>query len=175
VLNKSKKNKVALKILFSFLFFFPGWVYSESQPTSHYSNNPVVAEVDDKPIYLDDLKHIRIQEALMQLHQMQTRALKEKILENLAKKHPEFSTQSTPTISEAEVKKFYDNTPGIKEMGGLQQVYGEIEGYLRNSYRNMFIEQQFQRAVKQGWAKVYLTPPNDFHLVAGIGSAMLWS
>jgi protein-disulfide isomerase len=101
--------------------------------------------------------------------------LKEKILEKLANKHPEFSAQSAPTVTEAEVKKFYDNTPGIKEMGGLQQVYGEIEGYLRNSYRNMFIEQQFQRAVKQGWAKVYLTPPNDFHLVAEIGSAMLWS
>ena len=39
----------------------------------------------------------------------------------------------------------------------------------------LFVEQQFQRAVKQGWAKVYLTPPNDFRLVAGIGTAMLWS
>ncbi len=175
MLNKSKKNKVALAILFSFLFLFPGGGYSESNPTSHYSNNPVVAEVDDEPIHLDDLKHVRIQEALMQLHQMQTRALKEKILEKLAKKHPEFAEQSIPTVSEAEVKKFYDNTPGIKELGGLQQVRGEIEDYLRNSYRNLFIEQQFQRAIKQGWAKVYLTPPNDFHLVAGIGSAMLWS
>jgi len=175
VLNKSKKNKVAMAILFSFLFLFPGLVYSESHPTSYYSNNPVAAEVDGEPIYLDDLKHVRIQEALMQLHQMQTRALKEKILEKLAKKHPEFSAKSTPTVSDAEIKKFYDNTPGIKEMGSLQQVRGEIEGYLRNSYRNLFVEQQFQRAVKQGWAKVYLTPPNDFRLVAGIGTAMLWS
>jgi protein-disulfide isomerase len=173
VLNKSKINKVA--IIFSFLFLFPGRVYSDSNPTSYYSNNPVVAEVDDEPIYLDDLKHVRIQETLMQLHQMQTRILKEKILEKLAKKHPELSVQSTPAVSEAEIKKFYDNTPGIKELGGLKQVRVEIEDYLRNSYRNLFIEQQFQRAVKQGWAKIYLTPPNDFHLVAGIGSAMLWS
>ena len=173
VLNKSKINKAA--IIFSFLFLFPEWVYSDSNPTSYYSNNPVVAEVEDESIHLDDLKHVRIQEALMQLHQMQTRALKEKILEKLAKKHPEFSAQSTPAVSEAEIKKFYDNTPGIKELGGLQKVRAEIEDYLRNSYRNLFIEQQFQRAVKQGWAKVYLTPPNDFHLVAEIGSAMLWS
>ena len=175
MLNKSKKNKVAFAFFFSFLFLFPGLVYSESHPTSYYSNNPVAAEVDGEPIYLDDLKHVRIQEALMQLHQMQTRALKEKILEKLAKKHPEFSAKSTPTVSDAEIKKFYDNTPGIKEMGSLQQVRGEIEGYLRNSYRNLFVEQQFQRAVKQGWAKVYLAPPNDFRLVAGLGTAMVWS
>jgi len=175
VLNNYTKNKLTLAIFFSFLFLFPGGIYSESHKTSHYSNNPVVAEVDDEPIHLDDLKHIRIQEALMQLHQMQTRALKEKILEKLANKHPKFSEKSIPTVSEAEVKKFYENTPGIKELGGLQKVHGEIEDYLRNSYRNLFIEQQFQRAVKQGWAKVYLTPPNDFHLVAEIGSAMLWS
>ncbi|MBC8285720.1 MAG: hypothetical protein H8E32_18045, partial [Nitrospinae bacterium] len=171
MLNKSKKNTVVLAILFSFLILFPGLVYSESHPTTYYSNNPVAAEVDGEPIHLDDLKHVRIQEALMQLHQMQTRALKEKILEKLAKKHPEFAAQSTPSVSEAEIKKFYDNTPGIKELGGLQQVRGEIEDYLRNSYRNLFIEQQFQRAVKQGWAKIYLTPPNDFHLVAGLGTA----
>ena len=175
MLIKSKKNKVALTILFSFLFLVPGWGYSAPHPTPYYSNNPVAAEVDGEPIHLDDLKHVRIQEALMQLHQMQTRALKEKILEKLAKKHPEFSAQSTPTVSEAEIKKFYDNTPGIKEMGSLQQVRGEIEDYLKASYRNLFVEQQFQRAVKQGWAKVYLTPPNDFRLVAGIGTAMLWS
>jgi protein-disulfide isomerase len=173
VLNKSKINKAA--IIFYFIFLFPGWVHSDSNPSSYYSNNPVVAELEDESIHLDDLKNVRIQEALMQLHQMQTRALKEKILEKLAKKYPEFSVQSAPAVSEAEIKKFYDNTPGIKELGDLQKVRAEIEDYLRNSYRNLFIEQQFQRAVKQGWAKIYLTPPNDFHLVAGIGSAMLWS
>ena len=53
-----------------------------------YSNNPIAAEVDGEPIYLDDLKHVRIQEALTQLHEMQTRALKEKILDKLAEKPP---------------------------------------------------------------------------------------
>ncbi|MBT5794798.1 MAG: hypothetical protein HOI10_08030, partial [Deltaproteobacteria bacterium] len=64
---------MAFAIFFSFLFLFPVLVYSESHSTFYYSNNPVAAEVDGEPIYLDDLKHVRIQEALMQLHQMQTR------------------------------------------------------------------------------------------------------
>jgi len=175
VLYKSKKYKAGGLVLFALLILFPAWAFSDSNPLPYYSNNPVAAEVDGEPIYLDDLKHVRIQEALVQLHHMQTRALKEKILEKLAKKHPEFSATSVPKVSEAEVKKFYNNTPGIKELGNLQQVRGEIEEYLKNSYHNIHIEQQFGYAVKQGWTKVFLTAPNDFHLVASLETAMLWS
>ncbi|MZG52863.1 MAG: thioredoxin domain-containing protein [Nitrospinae bacterium] len=173
--KNSKINKTGLAVLFYFLFSFPGWVSADPPPISYYSNNPIVAEVDGEPIYLDDLKHIRIQEALVQLHQMQTRALKERLLEELAKKHPELSVKKKLKISDVEIKKFYDGTPGIKELGNLNQMRGEIKDYLQNSYRNTSIEQNYQYAVEQGWAKVYLTPPNDFHLVAGIGTAMLWS
>jgi len=175
VLNKSKKNKVALAIIFFSLIFIPSFANADSHPATLYSNNPVVAEVDGEPINRDDLKHVRIQEALMQLHQMETRALKEKVLEKLAEKHPELSTGAKLKVSDSDIKNFYDNTPGIKELGNLQQMRGEIQDYLRNSYQNIYIEQQFQHAVKQGWAKIYLTPPNDFRLEAGIGTAMLWS
>ena len=175
MLNKSKTYKVTLAIIFSFLIFIPGFAISDSHPPTLYSNNPVVAEVDGEPVNRDELKHVRIQEALMQLHQMESRALKEKVLEKLAKKHPELSAGAKLKVSDSDIKNFYDNTPGIKELGSLQQMRGEIQDYLRNSYQNIYIEQQFQHAVKQGWAKIYLTPPNDFHLEAGIGTAMLWS
>ncbi|MEK9628866.1 MAG: DsbA family protein [Nitrospinota bacterium] len=175
MLINSRKNKAALVSLFCFLILLPGKVYSDPPSLSYFSNNPIVAEVDGQPIHRDDLKHVRIQEALMQLHQMETRALKEKILETLAKTHPEISFASEPKISDVEIKKFYENTPGIKELGGLQEMRGAIRDHLRNSFQNIHIEQQYQFAIKQGWAKVYLTPPNDFHLAAGIGTAMLWS
>lgn len=161
--------------MFSFFMLSSGWAFSEPKPLPLYSNNPVAAEVDGEPIRLDDLKHVRIQEALIQLHHMQTQVLKEKILERLAEKRPEISTEKMPEISESEIKKFYDNTPGVKELGDLELVRDEILDYLQKSYREVYIEQQFQRAIKQGWAKIYLSPPNDFHLVAGIGTAMLWS
>ena len=72
-----------------------------------FSNNPIAADVDGEPIYLDDLKHVRIQEVLMQLHEMQTRSLKEKILDKLAEKHPELKAEQAPKVTEAEIKKFY--------------------------------------------------------------------
>ena len=148
-------------------------VFAGSTPV--YSNNPIAAEVDGKPIYLDELKHIRIQEALKQLHEMQTRALKEKILDKLAEKHPELKAEQTPKVTEVEIKKFYEGNSGIKELGSLQKVSAEIRDYLEKSFRQVHIEQQYQNAVRQGWVKVYLTPPNDFHLVAGVGTAMLWA
>ena len=80
-----------------------------------FSNNPIAAEVDGEPIYLDDLKHVRIQEVLMQLHEMQTRSLKEKILEKLAEKHPELKAEQALRVTEAEIKKFYEGNSGIKE------------------------------------------------------------
>lgn len=175
MLSESQKNFIGLIILFSFLVFFPGLSNSDPAPPAFYSNNPIVAEVDGEPIHLDDLKHARIQEALVKLHQMKIRALKERVLEKLAKKHPQFAAETPSKVSDSEIKKFYNNTPGIKELGSLKQMRGEIQDYLRNSYRNLYVERQFQYAVDQGWTKVYLTPPNDFHLVADVGTAMLWS
>ena len=60
-------------------------------------------------------------------------------------------------------------------MGSLQQMRGEIQDYLQNSYQNIFIEKQFQYAVEKGWVKIYLTPPNDFHLEAGVGTCLLYT
>jgi len=161
----------------SFVLFGVGnvEVFADSVKSPVYSNNPIAAEVDGKPIYLDDLKHIRIQEALQQLHEMQTRALKEKILDTLAEKHPNLVIEQTPKVTQAEIKQFYESNPGIKEIGDLSQVSAEIRDYLEKSFQQVHIEQQFQNAVRQGWVKVYLKPPNDFHLVAGLGTAMLWA
>jgi protein-disulfide isomerase len=140
-----------------------------------YSNNPIVAEVDGNPIYLDDLKNVRIQESLMQLHEMQTHSLKEKILARLAQDHPGLIAKQAPEVTQADIKRFYDGNSGIKELGSLEKVGAEIRDYLEKSFRQVHIERQYQHAVRQGWAKVFLTPPNDFHLVAGVGTAMLWA
>ena len=53
----------------------------------------------------------------MQLHEMQTRSLKEKILDKLAEKHPELKAEQAPKVTEAEIKKFYEGNSGIKELG----------------------------------------------------------
>jgi protein-disulfide isomerase len=162
-------------LVVSLVLLLSGPVYADGTKNPVYSNNPIVAEVDGDPIYLDDIKHVRIQEALSQLDAMQTRALKEKILDKLAEKHPDLAIEQAPRVTEAEIKKFYDSNTGIKDLGSLAKVSGEIRDYLEKSFRQVHIEQKYQHAVKQGWAKVYLKPPNDFHLVAGVGTAMLWA
>lgn len=161
----------------SFVFFLVGTVdaFADSIKSPVYSNNPIAAEVDGEPIYLDDLKHIRIQEALKQLHEMQTRALKEKILDKLVEKHPGSIAKQAPKVTQAEIKKFYESNPGIKEIGNLSQVSAEIRDYLEKSFHQVHVERQYQNAVRQGWVKVYLEPPNDFRLVAGLGTAVVWA
>jgi protein-disulfide isomerase len=161
----------------SFMLFVAGAGvgFADQAKTPVYSNNPIAAEVDGEPIYLDELKHVRIQETLQQLHDMQTRALKEKILDRLIAKHPDLVANQAPKVTEADIKRFYDSNTGIKELGSLAKVSPEIRDYLEKSFRQVHIERQYQHAVQKGWAKVYLTPPNDFHLVAGVGTAMLWA
>ena len=173
----SYKLLIKKLVAVSFILFVGGnaEVFADGAKASIYSNNPIVAEVDGAPIYLDELKHVRIQEALNQLHEMQTRALKEKILDRLIEKHPALIADQVPKVTEAEIKKFYDSNSGIKELGSLTKVSPEIRDYLEKSFRQVHIEQQYQHAVQKGWAKVFLTPPNDFHLVAGVGTAVLWA
>ena len=167
------KNVLAISFVFSVVAAVEVFASSTKDPT--YSNNPVAAEVEGEPIYLDDLKHVRIQEILKQLHEMQTRALKEKILAKLTEKHPESFSEQVPKVTQEEIKKFYETNPGIKEIGNLSQVSAEIRDYLEKSVRQAHVERQYQLAIKRGWVKVYLEPPNDFRLVAGIGTAMVWS
>ena len=173
---RSSGKSIIKKITAVFSVFFvvgTSEVFAGSTPV--YLNNPIVAEVDGKPIYLDELKHIRIQEALKQLHEMQTRALKEKILDKLAEKHPSSVVEQAPKVTEVEIKKFYDSNPGIKELGNLSQVSGEIRDYLEKSFQQVHVEGQYKNAIQKGWVKVFLTPPNDFRLVAGLGTAMVWA
>jgi protein-disulfide isomerase len=157
------------------VFFIVGAAEVFAGSTPVYLNNPIVAEVDGKPIYLDELKHIRIQEALKQLYEMQTRALKEKILDKLADKHPNLVAEQVPKVTQTEIKKFYDSNPGIKELGNISQVSVEIREYLEKSFQQVHVERLYQNAVQKGWVKVYLKPPNDFRLVAGLGTAMVWA
>ena len=102
MLNKSKIFKISILNFLVLFIFLPASLFSDPVISSFYSNNPIVAEVDGEPIHLDDLKHARIQEALIQLYQMKNRSLKEKVIEKLAKKHPELSMETNIKVSDKE-------------------------------------------------------------------------
>ena len=142
-----------------------------------YSNNPVVALAEGQPILLDDLKNAQIHEMMMRLYQMQRALLKQKVMKSLAATHPELASHDDSQITQKDVEEFYFNEAGIKELGSLEQLQGQIRNYLEKMRRQGSMENletRYQMAVEKGWVVDYFKPPNDFRLKASVGSAMVW-
>ncbi|HIB43849.1 MAG TPA: hypothetical protein EYO37_07785, partial [Nitrospina sp.] len=157
------------------LELLPSYTYAETKELHPHSSNPTLAIVDGEPLTLEDLKNSQIHDAMVQLYQIQSQALKEAVLAKLTKNHPELKLENeVPLPSEGDVVRFYENTPGIKEMGTLEKMRSEITEYLKKIYRNTYIEDRYRLAIKKGWAKVYLQPPLEFKLKAQLGTAKLW-
>ena len=161
--------------LISLFGMLPSQVHAESNELRLYTNNPILAVVDGEPLILDDLKNSQIHDAMVQLYQIQSQALKERVIIKLAKNHPELKLESEiPLPSEDDIVRFYKNTPGIKEMGTLEKMRDEITGYLEKVFRNAYVDNRYQLAIKKGWAKIYLRPPLEFKLKAQVNTAKLW-
>ncbi len=168
------KTIAASVAIFFFGLFLPN-IYADSKELHLYTNNPVLASVDGEFLTSEDLKNSQIHDVMVQLHQIQSQALKVAILAKLKKNHPELTLESDmPLPSEKDVVRFYDSTPGIKEMGTLAKMRNEITEYLEKVFRNNYINDRYEFAIKKGWAKVYLQPPSEFKLKARVGTAKLW-
>ena len=63
---------VAILTLLPLFTFGQRWALAEQTKIPIYSNNPILAEVDGRPIRLDDLKDAKMQKVLFQLFQMLT-------------------------------------------------------------------------------------------------------
>ena len=138
-----------------------------------YSNNPIVAIVDGETIKIDDLKNAGLQEMMVGVHKRQEAILKQKILERVIQNHPELKSIPERELDEESVRTFYDSTPGVKTMGPYEKVAPEIRQFLKATIRKSYVDRVYQEAEKKGWVKSYLTPPNDFNVVASIGTAAL--
>lgn len=141
-----------------------------------YSNNPVVARMKGQPIHLDDLKNARIHDLMTRLHQMQSALLKQKVIKLLSETHPELKSEDISQITPQDVESFYLTEPGIKDLGELNQLRGQIRNYLEKMRHQGYfkdLEKRYQLAVEKGWVVDYFAPPNDFRLQAMVGTAML--
>ena len=166
---------MGVSILISLLGIVPSQASAEPNELRLYTNNPILAVVDGEPLILGDLKNSQIQDTMVQLYQMQSQVLKEKVLKKLVNNHPELKIDGkVPLPSQDDIVRFYKNTPGIKEMGTLKKMLVEIAEYLEKVFRNTYVDEKYQLAIKKGWAKVYLMPPLEFKLTANISSAKLW-
>jgi len=161
-------------LLLAALIISPAFADPAHEPPPLFNNNPVVATVEGEPILLDDLKNSQMHDAMEQLYAMQEHALKEKILHILAARHPELGGTGIPVITQSDITRFYLNTPGVKEMGPLSQMQPEIRDYLERTTREDHIDNKYREAIEKGWVHIHLAPPNEFRLVAQVGSAMLY-
>jgi len=148
-------------------------------PPSTYSNNPQVAVVGDKPIMLDDLKNAQIQDMMVQLHSMQSILLKQKAVDMLMDDHPEILDIQAKRIDQKDIANLFKSDQGLKELAGLNpmQVQNVMRNYLQKMKREAYLselEARYQLAVQKGWVVDFFKAPNDFILVAGIGTAKLW-
>jgi protein-disulfide isomerase len=139
-----------------------------------YSNNPILAVVDGEPIRADDIKNIKIHEALERVYEMQDRALKQKVLQKLMKNHPELQADKLPDVSSEDIAMFYDKTPGVKKMGSPEKMKEEIRQYLERLNKEAYLDSKYQMAVEKGWVVDYLKSPNDFMLVAKTSHSALF-
>jgi len=165
----------SLFLLATLFSAIPSHSFADPTPVQLYSNNPVVATVDGEFLMMNDLKNARMHDAMYQLHEMQSRALKEKILQQLAKKRPDFLKDEVPEVTEKNIARFYENTPGVKGLGSPEKMRDEIREYLQRAYKDSYIEKKYQLALKKKWVKIHLKPPSDFRVVAELNSAMLWA
>ena len=156
------------------LILFAGSAWSDPKGYQPYNNNPLVAIVEGEPILLEDLKNAQIHDAMINLHTMQERLLKEKLLSRLAKKHPELGKATVPEVTQSDIEDFYKKTPGVKDLGTLEKMNDEIRDYLERYFRDSYVDSRYKLALKKGWVKVFLRPPSDFKLVAAVGTAQLW-
>jgi protein-disulfide isomerase len=145
----------------------------ESNKSPVYSNNPIVAIVDGEAIKVDDLKNAGLQEMMVGLHKRQESILKKQIIDRVLISHPELKSIPERSLDEKSVRNFYDSTPGVKTMGPYEKVAPEIRQFLKATIRQSYVDRVYQEAVKKGWVKNYLTPPNDFNVVASVGTAAL--
>ncbi len=176
--SSSRSFPVILGMMSFLLFGAVPKVESETtEPPPVYSSNPIVASVDGEPIWLDELKNAQIQEIMVRLHRSQEILLRQKVLKLLAKNHPELLPKPIPRILKSDVVTFYKSEPGIKDIGKLDQIENEIRVYLEKLQRREHLRDLNKRyglAVKKGWVVDHFGPPNDFQLLVGIGTAMLW-
>ena len=60
----NRHNKVPAFVFFLILSvtcsFKPSAIADVNSKTTHYDNNPIIAELDGRPIFLDDLKNAKI-------------------------------------------------------------------------------------------------------------------
>ncbi|MBF0353438.1 MAG: thioredoxin domain-containing protein [SAR324 cluster bacterium] len=146
------------------------WGLKAAEPApSRYSSNPVIAEIDGKPIQLEVLRNKRIHDLEQEFYQNLEIALVEYSMEELSKTHPEIQPPKVE-IPEAQIRGFYDMN-NLSQKGTYEQLAPQIKDYFTQQMMMQQIMVQYKMAQEKGWVKSYLQAPPEFLVSARVDSS----
>ncbi len=137
-----------------------------------FDSNPMVAELENQPVRLEDLRNKKIYDLSLQLYQQLQEQLILHTLENLENKHKEINSKPRISISEEQILAVYEGN-NLKERGSLDKFRPQIRQYLKAQLRQEMLLNQFGMALEKGWVKSYLSPPSEFTQEASIKTAYI--
>ncbi|MGK5092275.1 thioredoxin domain-containing protein [Deltaproteobacteria bacterium TL4] len=143
-----------------------------AQESSKYSRNPLIGEIDGKAVMLEDVVNKPIYDAAESLYNTLNESLMQYSIGQLAKKHPEIKPIAQVSVSDEDVKLFYEKN-NLKNRGPLEQYKDQIRTYMEQQYQAEHLYLQYRLAVQKGWLKSYLEPPTEYLMEAGAKTSYL--
>ena len=137
-----------------------------------FDANPVVAELENVPVKLEDLRNKKIYDLSLQLYQQLQERLIVHTLEKLEKKHKEINSKPEISVTEEQILAIYEGN-NLKARGSLDQFRPQIRQFLKAQLRQEMLLNQYGLAMEKGWVKTYLAPPSDFTQEAPIKTAYI--
>jgi len=164
-----------LLIIFSF-FIFPAYAEQAVPPKvdvgNLYSKNPVLITIDGKAVHLEDIRDKKTHALTLQLYQHLQTILPEYALKQLQKNHKDISPTPEVTISEKEIRDFYELN-NLQAQGTLKDYTPKIKQFMTQRRHALIVAAQYQDAIKKGWVTSHIEAPSDYLTSASASTAAL--
>ena len=171
-LNSKSNSPILLRTIFLGIFWL---IYGNSLIASElnvYYSNPVVAELENQQLRIDDLRNKKIYDLSLELYKHLQEQLIQHTLKQLEGKYEEITSNPEVSISEKQILRFYQANK-LKNRGTLEQFRPQIQEYLIKQIRQEKKLAQYGMALEKGWVKSYLNPPSEYIVRAQIKTAFI--
>lgn len=155
-----------------FICWLSSPVYAEKQGSIAKDPDPVIAIVGSTKIRISDIENKEINELRAALYEKLNQSLRQRSLEQLGAKHPEFRQASKIKITDEEIRGFF-KLHNLKERGTYDQLAPQIRLYLEAQAQAIHYDALFKNAVKRGLVVSYLQKPNEYLVRVPVETAYL--
>ena len=165
---------VILQFLIILPLITPVFADADHQITSE---NPVLAEVEGRPIRLQSIEDKKINDLRKQLYNLVQIKLHRDAIQKLGSKYPKYNIDTQVSVSKKEIKTFYDLN-NLAAQGSLKDLSLEIKYYMQRlkvQQQQGIIDQLYQTAIRENLVSDRTTMPNDFLIKVPIETAFFRS